>query len=164
MSDAMGFATVASSRGPECHAATYYTAKSVQGKRRRVLREAILTFWQAQCVAVPHCPGEDACGSADCDADTWHARDVVTDTGLFYAVAASGEQHRADRIEMSHVVSAYNSGAWCACNVVPERGAGNAARGDDDMRNPSMSARAILAAWPAYWRANLARKASLARL
>ena len=78
--------------------------------------------------------------------------------------ADEGEDGRADRGEFSHVRSADNGGAWCACNLLPESGAVNAARGRANVADLTPGARALLAAWPAWWRANVARKASLARL
>jgi hypothetical protein len=71
---------------------------------------------------------------------------------------------RADVAEFSHVRSAAHGGAWCGCNLLPETGSVNLARGDANVTTLPPSARAVLAAWPSWWRENAARKASLARL
>jgi hypothetical protein len=165
--DAHGVTTVSSSRGPECHAASYFCAKCVQSSRRNAINGDILRFWESQGVARSTCPRNASCPeyrrNGAC-ALGWHGRDLVNseNSGAWLPFAGAGMARRADRCEFSHVRPAHG-GAYCACNLVPESGARNASRGDVA---PTLTpaARALLAAWPMWWRENVARKASLARL
>lgn len=140
----------------ECHAASGYTVRDFSGANgaRDRQRAMVLAFWEAQGVARYN---KRAGG-------VWQVRDMVNGGDTWLPLATRGEESRADRAEFSHVVSAAHDGAWCACNLLPECGAVNAARGDANITTLPMSARALLAAWPAWWTANVARKASLARL
>lgn len=145
----------------ECHAASGFTVRAFSGKPakngiapRDRQRDMILAFWVAQGVARYN---KRAGG-------VWEARDLMHDGSAWMPLAGQGDAGRSDVIELSHVRSAHNGGAWCACNLIPENGAVNAARGDADMRDLNPAARALLAAWPAWWRENAARPASLARL
>lgn len=149
-------------RGPGCKGTT----------PRDVQRSAILAFWESQGVAratCNECHGVDLTPTGMCRACRvyrvrWEVRDVVNGGGEWLPLAAQGEDGRGDRAEFSHVRSARRGGAWCACNLLPEAGNTNAARGSADIDALSMAARALLAAWPAWWTANRARKASLSRL
>ena len=157
---AHGPASVCSSVRPECHAPSGFTVRDFSGANgaRDRQREMILAFWESQGVA--RWQGDIANGGGS----RWYVRDMVNGGDAWFPIARQGEDSRADRGEFSHVRSASNGGAWCACNLLPECGAINAARGDADMTELSPAARALLAAWPAWWRENVARKASLARL
>ena len=157
---AQGVTTVNSSTRPECHAPSGYSVKDYSGANgaRDRQRAMILAFWEAQGVA--RWQGDIANGGGS----RWYVRDMVNGGDTWLPIARQGEDSRADRAEFSHVRSTANGGAWCACNLLPESGATNAARGDSDVSDLSPSARALLAAWPTWWRANVARKASLARL
>ena len=173
---AHGPASVCSDVRPECHAPSGYSVRDYSGANgaRDRQRDMILAFWEAQGMARRQCV---ACGSADvtdagmcrvCRTFTarWYVRDAAQGGADWLPLAGQGDAGRADVAEFSHVRSAANGGAWCACGLVAESGAVNAARGDRDMTDAEVPAawRATLAAWPAYWRANVARKASLARL
>lgn len=153
---AHGPATVCSDQRPECHAPSGYTVRDFSGANgaRDRQRDMILAYWQAAGVARYN---RRAGG-------VWEVRDVVNGGASWLPLAGKGEESRADRAEFSHVRSAHNGGAWCACNLLPESGATNAARGDANMSDLPMSARALLAGWGAWWKANAARKASLARI
>lgn len=161
---AMGITTVKSAHRVECHAPSGYSVRDYSGKPastgispRDRMRDIILAFWEEQGVAVYRTGGAGGGGR-------WYVRDMVNGGDTFYPLATQGEGDRADRWEFSHVRSTDNGGAWCACNLLPEVGAFNAARGSANVTTLSPSARAVLAAWPAYWHKHVARKASLARL
>lgn len=157
---AHGIATVCSTARPECHAPSGFKVTDYSGANgaRDRMRDMVLAFWESQGVA--RWQGDIANGGGS----RWYVRDLVNGGETWLPIARQGEDSRADRAEFSHIKSARNGGAWCACNLLPESGAMNAARGDADMADLPMAARALLAAWPAWWRANVARKASLARL
>ena len=157
---AHGPATVRSAGGRvECHAASGYTVRDFSGANgaRDRQRDMILAFWEAQGVARYVTGGAGGGGR-------WMVRDMVNGGDTWLPLAGREDSGRSDVAEFSHVVSAAHEGAWCACNLLPETGSVNANRGDADMTDLPMGARAVLAAWPAWWRANVARKASLARL
>jgi hypothetical protein len=78
--------------------------------------------------------------------------------------ATQGEETSGERVVFSHVVSADNGGAWCACNLLPENGAANDNRKGDDMTELNGDAVYILTGWRGYALAVTLRKASLARL
>jgi hypothetical protein len=150
---------------PECHAPSGFSVKDYSGapakgkdySPRDVQRDTILAFWESQGVARWVNGGAGGGGR-------WMVRDMVNGGGEWLPLASQGEARRAGVGEFSHVVSTRNGGAWCACNLLPESGATNAARGDANITELSPGARAVLAAWPAWWSANKARPASLARL
>lgn len=161
---ATGHACVASESRMECHAPSGYSVNDYSGKPaangvapRARQRDIILGFWESQGVARWRNGGAGGGGA-------WFARDMVNGGDAWLPLAGKADAGRADVAEFSHVVSAANGGAWCAGNLLPESGAVNAARGDADITELSPSALAVLAAWPAYYLANVARKASLARL
>lgn len=156
---AHGPASVCSTIRPECHAPSGYSVKDYSGANgaRDRQRDMILAFWEAQGVARWVNGGKGGGGR-------WMVRDMVNGGAEWLPLAGQGDAGRADVAEFSHVRSANNGGAWCACNLLPENGAVNAARGDMDVTDLTPGARALLAAWPAWWTANVARKASLARL
>lgn len=158
---AHGASTVCSSVRPECHAPSGYDVKSYSGANgaRARQRDMILAFWESQGMAQWRNGGAGGGGR-------WYVRDNAQGGAEWLPLAGQGDAGRADVAELSHVRSAANNGAWCACGLVGESGAVNAARGDRDMSADELSPawRATLAAWPAWWRANVARKASLARL
>lgn len=157
---AHGVTTVCSDVRPECHAPSGYSVRDYSGANgaRDRQRDMILAFWEVQGVA--RWQGDIANGGGS----RWYVRDMVNGGDKWLPIARQGEDSRADRAEFSHVRSTANGGAWCACNLLPESGAVNAARGDADMTDLPASARALLAAWPEWWKTNVARKASLARL
>lgn len=155
---ALGARTVTSDERPECHAPSGYAHHSFSasnGARARQV-DMILAFWESQGVARYN---RRAGG-------VWEARDVVNSAyaGEWFPMAGQGEDTRADRIVFSHVRSVANDGAFCGCGVLPEIGAANNARGEVNMASLSPSALALVGAWEAWWRANAARPASLARL
>lgn len=158
---AHGVTTVCSDVRPECHAPSGYSVRDYSGANgaRDRQRDMILAFWEAQGMARWVSGGAGGGGR-------WYVRDAAQGAAEWLPLATTGDAGRADVAEFSHVRSARNGGAWCACGLVAESGAVNAARGDRDMSDDDIPAawRATLAAWPAYWRANAARKASLARL
>lgn len=163
---AAGITTVYSAERPECHAPSGYSVRDYSGKPastgispRDRHRATILAFWESQGVAVWRKGGAGGGGA-------WYVRDMLHDASVWLPLATQGVEGRADYAELSHVRSCENGGAWCACNVVPENGAMNAARGSRDVPADALTpgVRALLAAWPAWWRENVARKASLARL
>ena len=161
---AIGVTTVKSASRVECHAPSGFTVRDYSAKPaangiapRDRMRDVILSFWESQGVARWQCGGAGGGGR-------WMVRDMVNDGAEWLPLAGQGEGMRADRAEFSHIRSACNGGAWCACNLLPENGAVNAARGDANVSTLSPSARAVLAAWPAYWRKYVARKASKARV
>ena len=162
---AHGPVTVRSAGGRvECHAASGYSVRDYSGKPaangiapRDRQRDVILAFWEAQGVARYRTGGAGGGG-------WWEARDMVNGGDVWLRLATHGETDRADRAEFSHLIASDNGGAWCACNLLPETGAINAARGSANVRTLTPAARAVLAAWPAWWVANVARKASRARL
>lgn len=165
---AHGITSVCSSARVECHAASGYSVRDYSGKPaangiapRDRMRDVILSFWEAQGVA-RWMPTRDASGRITGSA--WHARDMVNGGSEWLPIGGRDDAGRADVAEFSHIRSTANGGAWCACNLLPESGAVNAARGDADVTTLSPAARAVLAAWPTWWRENVARKASLARL
>jgi len=123
------------------------------------MRDMVLAFWEAQGMAQWRNGGNGGGGR-------WYVRDNAQGGAEWLPLAARGDEGRADVAEFSHVRSAANGGAWCACGLVAESGAVNLARRDADMSDADLSPawRATLAAWPAWWTANVARKASLARL
>ena len=164
MTLAHGVVTVCSTDRPECHAPSGYTVRDYSGKAtsagispRDRQRDMILAFWHSQGIAEFRTGGASGGGR-------WYVRDMVNDGGTWLPLASRGEEGRADTAEFSHIRSAANGGAWCACNLLPECGAINAARGVANITTLPMAARAVLAAWPAWWRVNAARKASLARV
>lgn len=159
--EAIGVVTVRSASRVECHAPSGFTVRDYSGKPaangiapRDRQRGVILAFWEAQGIARYN---RRAGG-------VWQVRDLVHGGDRWLPLATQGEEVRADRAVFSHVRAAASGGAWCACNLLPENGATNHARGEHDMRTLSPSARAVLAAWPVWWRENVARRASLARL
>lgn len=156
---AHGPASVCSDVRPECHAPSGYSVRDYSGANgaRDRQRDMILAFWEAQGVARWRNGGAGGGGR-------WYVRDMAQGGAEWLPLAGQGDAGRADVAEFSHVRSARNGGAWCACNLIPECGAVNAARGDADVTDLPHAARALLAAWPEWWRANIARKASLARL
>lgn len=159
MTLAHGPASVCSTVRPECHAPSGYSVRDYSGANgaRDRQRDMILAFWEAQGWAMWRNGGAGGGGR-------WYVRDAAQGGAEWLPLAGRDDAGRADVAEFSHVRSAANGGAWCACNLLPECGAVNAARGDADMSDLPMSARALLAAWPEWWRENVARKASLARL
>lgn len=158
---AMGPVTVSSAEGVECHAPSGYSVRDYSGANgaRDRQRDMILAFWEAQGMARWQNGGAGGGGR-------WYVRDAAQGGAEWLPLAGQGDAGRADVAEFSHIRSARNGGAWCACCLVAESGAVNAARGDRDMTDAEVPTawRATLAAWPTYWRANVARKASLARL
>lgn len=156
---AMGVTTVASATRVECHAPSGFTVRDFSGANgaRDRQRDMILRFWESQGVARYRTGGAGGGGA-------WYVRDVVNGGAEWLPLATRDSVGRADCAEFSHVRSAERGGAWCACNLLPENGATNLARGGVNMSNLSPSARALLAAWPSWWRENVARKASLKRL
>lgn len=166
---AMGVITVKSNGGKvECHGASYYCAKCVNGARRTAVNAVILAFWESQGVARSSCPRNNSCpefAEAGKCALGWHARDMVNGGSAWLPFAGQDSAGRADRVELSHI-RASRHGAYCCCNLLPEDGAANLSRGDRDIPAADLSpaARALLSAWPAYFLAHVARKASLARL
>lgn len=167
---ASGVVTVSSAKGPECHGASYYCAKCVKGSYRVGVNATILDFWVSQGVARTSCPRNNTCpefaATGRC-ANGYHARDMVNadQAGRWFPFASRDTTGRADRVEFSHIKSS-ECGAYCACNLLPEVGAFNKARGAKNIpaRDLSSNARALLAAWPAYWLANVARPASRKRV
>ena len=158
---AHGPATVCSDVRPECHAPSGYSVRDFSGANgaRDRQRDMILAFWESRGMARWQNGGAGGGGR-------WYVRDAAQGAAEWLPLATAGDAGRADVAEFSHVRSAANNGAWCACGLVAESGAVNAARGDRDMTADEVPAawRATLDAWPAYWRENVARKASLARL
>lgn len=156
---AHGPATVCSTIRPECHAPSGYSVRDYSGANgaRARQRDMVLAFWEAQGVARWQRGGAGGGGR-------WMVRDMAQGGAEWLPLASQGDAGRADVAEFSHIVSAANHGAWCACNLIPENGAVNAARGDADVTDLPPAARALIAAWPMWWRENVARKASLARL
>lgn len=157
-----GPATVCSTERPECHAPRFFKSSDYPGAAggaRDKQRETILAFWESRGMAVWRNGGAGGGGR-------WFVRDNSQGAAEFLPLASRGDAGRSDVAEFSHVVSAANGGAWCACNLVGESGAVNAARSDADLTTGELSTAwaQTLAAWPAYWEANHARKASLARL
>lgn len=166
---AHGVTTVVSTTRPECHAPSGYTVRDFSAKPastgispRDRQRDMILAFWESQGVA-RWAPTKDEHGKFN--GARWEVRDVLNSeaSGMWFPLATQGEDMRADMCVFSHMRSAANCGAWCACNIVPEVGAFNHARGEMDAPL-TPSARALLAAWPAWWAKHYARPASLARL
>lgn len=157
---AQGITTVNSHARPECHAPSGYSVKDYSGANgsRDRQRQMILDFWESQGMAKWVNGGKGGGGR-------WFVRDNAQGAAEWLPLATQ-DSGRADTAEFSHVISAANSGAWCACNLVGEAGAFNLARGDANITWDGLSHAwaATLAAWPAYWEANVARKASLARL
>jgi hypothetical protein len=163
---ARGVTCVHSATRPECHAPSGYSVKDYSGKPaangiapRDRMRDTILAFWEAQGVARYQTGGAGGGGR-------WMVRDILHDASVWMPLAGQGEESRATHAELSHVRACERGGAWCAGNLLPENGADNAARGSRDIPASDLTAgaRALLAAWPAYWRENYARPASLARL
>lgn len=157
---AHGATTVCSAmRGPECHGGSYYSSKDVAGAARGKLRDVILAFWESRGMAEYRTGGAGGGGR-------WYVRDNALGAAAWLPLAGQYDVGRVDVAEFSHVRAANNGGAWCACNLVGESGMVNANRADRDMSVSDIAPawRATLEAWPAYWRANVARKASLARL
>lgn len=158
---AHGMTTVCSDARPECHAPSGFSVRDFSGANgaRARQRDMILAFWEAQGMARWQSGGAGGGGR-------WYVRDNAQGASEWSPLAAQGDAGRADVAEFSHVRSAANGGAWCACGLVAESGAVNAARGDRDMSDAELSPawRATLAAWPTWWQENVARKASLARL
>lgn len=156
---AHGPASVCSDVRPECHAPSGYSVRDYSGANgaRDRQRDMILAFWEAQGVARWQRGGAGGGGR-------WMVRDMAQGGAAWLPLAGQADAGRADVAEFSHVRSAAQGGAWCACNLIPECGAVNAARGDANVTDLPDAARVLLAAWPAWWRANVARKASLARL
>lgn len=160
-----GATTVCSDTRPECHAPANYRSSDYSGSNgaRDVQRDMILAFWESQGMARWQGDIQNGGGSR------WYVRDNAQGAANWLPLARrddEGKAGRSDRAEFSHVVSAVNGGAWCACNLVAEAGAVNANRGDEDMSADALSPawEATLAAWPMWWKENRARKASLARL
>lgn len=160
---AVGVTTVLSKNTrPECHAPSkcrindYSEAVQADGDTDRAKQyRRILAFWEAQGVARYN----RRMGGV------WEVRDVLNSeaAGEWFPLAAQGEDMRSDRAVFSHMRPADAHGAWCGCNIVPEVGAFNHARGA--VKAPlTPAARALLMAWPDWWTKNAARKASLARL
>lgn len=171
----MGVTTVLSSKGPECHANTAYAHGDLSGKPaangiapRERYESFILRFWVARGVARTSCPRDNSCpeyaANKRCALGV-HVRDVINTeaAGYWFPMASQTEGDRADRAVYSHMRSVANGGAFCGCGVVPEVGAFNEARG---ARNAPLTpaARAVLMAWPDWWRANEMRAASAKRL
>lgn len=153
--------TVVSRYGVECHAPSGYATTDYSGSNgsRARQRDMILAYWEAQGVARWQSGGAGGGGQ-------WMVRDNYQDGAEWLPLASFGEAGRADRAELSHVISAANGGAWCACGIVAEVGAVNMSRGDQNMSDSELSPawRGVLRGWHAYWVENIARKASLARL
>lgn len=156
---AHGAATVCSSERPECHAPSGFKVTDYSGANgaRDRMRDMVLAFWEAQGIARWQVGGAGGGGR-------WMVRDMAQGGAEWLPLARKGDEGRADVAEFSHVRSANNGGAWCACNLMPECGAVNLARGDRDVTDVPPAMVAVLAAWPMWWRANVARKASLARI
>lgn len=161
---AHGVTSVCSTVRPECHAPSGFTVRDYSAKPaangiapRDRMRDVILAFWESQGVARWQNGGAGGGGR-------WLVRDMVNGGDVWLPLAGQSDAGRADVAEFSHVISANNGGAWCACNLLSESGAVNAARGDSNITTLSPSALAVLRGWPAWWRKHEARKASLARL
>lgn len=161
---AHGAHSVCSADRPECHAPSGFSVKDYSGKPasngitpRDRQRATILAFWESRGIAEWRKGGANGGGA-------WWAIDVVS--GEWMPLAQQGEDARANRIEFSHIRSNANGGAWCACNVVPENGATNLARGDKDLPLDELPGWMLdtLSKWHGHFIANVARKASLARL
>lgn len=162
---ANGVTTVVSSKRPECHAPSGYRVNDYSAKPattgispRDRQRDMVLLFWESQGVARYRTGGAGGGGR-------WEVRDVINPeaSGEWFPLAGQGEDMRADMAVFSHMRAADCGGAWCACNIVPEVGAFNHARGN--VNAPlTPAARALLMAWPDWWRKHYARPASLARL
>jgi hypothetical protein len=171
---AHGVVTVCSADRTECHAASGFDVKCFSGSNGARDRQTamVLDYWQACGILRTSCPRNASCPSfaanGRCDLGGMHVRDLVNAdlAGNWYPLAARDAAGRADRAELSHVRSAQRGGCYCACNLLPENGARNAARGDLDMTRGDMTAEGarVLGGWPAYWRATVARKASHARI
>lgn len=159
---AYGVTTVRSAHRPECHAPSGYRVNDYSAKPaangiapRERMYDMVLDFWQTMGVARYN---RRAGG-------VWEVRDVINPqaSGEWFPLAGQGEDTRSDRAVFSHMVPSSQYGAFCACNIVPEVGAFNHARGD--RKAPlTPAARALLAAWPTFWQDNYARPASLKRL
>lgn len=161
-SPAMGVTTVASATRPECHAPSGYAINDYSAKPaangiapRERMMDMVLDFWQSQGVARYN---RRAGG-------VWEVRDVINPSaaGEWFPLAGQCEDRRGDRAVFSHMRACAKGGAWCACNVVPEVGAFNHSRGNQNAPL-TPAARALLAAWPTFWEHNYARPASLRRL
>jgi hypothetical protein len=159
---ATGVTTVQSATRPECHAPSGYAINDYSAKPaangiapRERMYNMILAFWESQGVARYN---RRAGG-------VWEVRDVLNSvaSGEWFPLAAQGEDTRADRAVFSHMRPSSKGGAACACGMVPEVGAFNHSRGDQNAPL-TPAARALLMAWPAYWEKHCARPASLARL
>lgn len=171
---AQGVTTINSTTRPECHAPSGHSVKDYSGANGARARQTgmVLDYWQAMGVLRTSCPRNSSCpvfaDSGACDVGGMHVRDVVNPylAGMWFPLAGQDSTGRATRAELSHVIASANGGAYCACGLLPESGARNASRGDRDMIVESLpaSALSLLNGWPAYWTANVARKASLARL
>lgn len=158
----MMFSGTMSNPRPECHAASTYRVSDLSGANgwegpRGKKMHTILTYWQSIGIARYN---KRAGG-------VWEGRDVLHG-GEWLPFAGQGEEARADRVVFSHVFSSDNGGAWCACNVVPENGAANTARGSLNMSSDGTSltpdALVALTGWGAWWAKHAARPTSLKRM
>lgn len=162
---AQGISTVTSTgHRPECHAPSGvrvndYSAKvNARGySPRDVQRDKILAFWESLGWAKWQKGGKGGGGR-------WVARDVLSGSDEWLPLAGQGEDTRHDVIVFSHVIPAEDSGAWCACGLIPERGARNHLRGAARIEDMPDDVTDAIATWPAFWFANYARAASVKRL
>lgn len=143
---------------PECHAPSTVRVNDLSDKAdksgtspRAKARARILAFWESQGWAMVD------------EAGQWVARDVVNGGTKWLPLSEQGEDTRHDVIVFSHVIPAEWSGAWCACNVVPETGNTNHLRG---AARPTLTlaGESGIRQWGRFWATRYARSASLARL
>jgi hypothetical protein len=158
-----GYATVVSDESVECHASSTYRRTDLSRSGGDSSPEAkakarILAYWESEGIARYVTGGAGGGGH-------WEARDILH-SGDWMPFASQGEETSGERVVFSHVKSADNGGAWCACNLLPENGAANDNRKGDDMMREELSADAVylLEGWRGYALAVTLRKASLARL
>lgn len=160
---ARGITSVMSDERPECHAPSGYrvndysakAAKNGVSPRDRVTGQ-IIAAWAAAGIARFFPGGANGGGE-------WRALDAVNGGTEFLPFAGQGEDMRGDRIVFSHVIPSSHGGAYCACNILPEAGSANHARGDV-MPDVHVSGQQSLEMWPTVWASDYARPASLARL
>ena len=161
------FTVLSGGERPECHGPSYYCARDIKGAVRGDLNANILAYWETLGAAMPRCPRTNACPEFKREGRCslgWHGRDLVNGGDMWFPFAGMGEAGRADRVEFSHVTSADNGGAYCACGLLPEVGLLNNRRGSLNIVDMTTEGRDALAGWATYWEVNHARKASLVRL
>lgn len=160
---ALGVATVASAKRPECHAPSGVRVNDYSSKvnahgysPRDVQRDKILGFWEFLGWAKWQNGGAGGGGK-------WVARDVLSGSDEWLPLSGQGEDTRHDVIVFSHLIPAEMNGSWCADNLIPEIGARNHLRGAEVV-TMSDEVRDGIAQWPVYWLDNHARGASVKRL